>query len=387
MSDETIKNYKRHARAYHTAKALLATVVKWLFQFEPQPAPNLKGPYLVLGNHNADLDPALIQLSFRELLYFVASEHIFRVGLPSRLLVRYFDPISRLKGSADMSTVRDILRRLKDGKNICIFAEGNRSFNGITGQDVPPSIGKLVKLCKVPLVTYRFEGGYFTTPRWAYTMRRGRMVGYVVSVYTPDQLKEMSVDEINAAVAEDLFEDAYARQAIEKVRFKGKRLAEGLETALFICPKCQQIGTLKSRGSEFYCQCGLKGTYDEYGYLHDAPYTTIAEWDNWQNEQLVHMAVHLKGDELAFGDDTVRLIRVLEDHKTEQVHSGALAMYRDRIVVGERTFALADISDMALYGRGNIAFTSQNQNYVITSKASFCGRKYLELYNKLASTR
>lgn len=387
MTEQTEKDYRRHAKAYGFIKPLAAPILKRLFKFESQPAPDLKGPYLVYANHNADLDPVLVQISFKDVLYFVASEHIFRVGLPSRLLVYLFDPISRLKGSTDLSTVRDIMRRLKDGKRVCIFAEGNRSFNGLTGP-IPSSIGKLAKSCKVPLVTYKFEGGYFTTPRWAYTMRRGRMRGYVVNVYTVDQLKEMDADEVNAAIKADLFEDAYARQTTEKVQFKGKRLAEGLETALFICPECEQIGTLRSQGNEYFCACGLRTTYDEFGYLRGGPYTTITEWDAWQQDKLATLASAL-GQEPAFTDADVRLSSIQGNHQVEPVAGGVgpLAMYRDKLVCGTLTFGIDGISDMALYGRGNIAFTSQGQHYTIRAGRSFCGRKYLELYNQLKITR
>jgi 1-acyl-sn-glycerol-3-phosphate acyltransferase len=387
MSEVQTRNYRRHARVYRVAKRLLMPFLKWLFKLEAEPVPHLEAPYLVYANHNTDLDAAFVQCSFDEVLYFVASEHIFRVKFASRLLTYLFDPISRLKGSTDMSTVREVMRRLRDGKSVCIFAEGNRSFNGLTGP-IPPSVGKLVKACKVPLVTYRFEGGYFTTPRWAYTIRRGRMRGYVVNVYNMEKLTNMSVDDVNDAINRDLFEDAYARQAMEMIPFKGKRLAEGLETALFICPQCQQIGTLQSKNNEFYCSCGLKATYDEYGYLSGAPYSTVTEWDTWQSQQLAKVAEDLR-DEPAFVDGNVKLNLIMGNHRGELVEegSGTLAMYRDKMVCGTITFAVDDISDMALYGRGNIALTHQGKNYTITGGRAFCGRKYLELYHLLRTTR
>lgn len=384
---DTLKNHKRHMRAYRIIKALVSPFFKWLFRIRSQPAPEIQGPCLVLANHNSDLDSVLIHFSFQGLLYFVASEHVFRAGLASRLLKRYFDPISRLKGSTDIKTAREVMRRLKQGMNVCIFAEGNRSFNGLTCP-IPPSIGRLAQACGVPLITYKFEGGYFTTPRWAYTLRRGRMRGYVVQVYSPEQLKSMSAQEVNAAIAADLFEDAYARQATEKVRFQGKRLAEGLETALFLCPQCEGIGTLHSRGNALFCDCGLKAVYDEWGYLSGAAYSTVTQWDAWQHEKLARLAAAL-GDAPAFEDSGVMLARVYAGHKSENLSSGssALAMYRDRIVCGTLAFPLHDISNMALYGRGNIAFTCGGEHYEIRSDASFCGRKYLELYHQLQMQR
>lgn len=387
MTADRIRDHRRHLRFHAIIKPIVAPFFKWLFKLEVQPAPELQSPYLVYANHNGDFDPVFVQLGFKDMLYFVASEHIFRVGLVSRLMVYLLDPIPRLKGSTDMGTVREVLRRLKDGKNICIFAEGNRSFNGLTGH-IAPSIGKLAKACKVPLVTYKIEGGYFTTPRWAYTLRRGKMKGYVANVYTPEQLAAMSADQVNEAIKEDLFEDAYARQGRERIPFKGKRLAEGLETALFICPKCEQIGNLKSQGSEFACSCGMRATYDEYGYLHGAPYSTITEWDAWQQGKLSELAEKL-GDEPAFADSGASLSIIQDNHRSERVPEGegTIAMYRDGIVCGRLRFPIEEISDMALYGRGNIAFTSQGKHYTISAGRSFCGRKYLELYNQLKPTR
>lgn len=59
------------------------------------------GPMLIVANHNADLDPVFLSMAFREHMYFVASEHIFRWGLWSKLIVALFDPISRSKGMTD----------------------------------------------------------------------------------------------------------------------------------------------------------------------------------------------------------------------------------------------------------------------------------------------
>ncbi len=375
------KIYRRHMRAYRILKPLIAPFFRWRFNITALAAPDIQGACLVVANHNADLDAVLIHLSFKDLLYFVASEHIFRAGLATELLKRYFAPISRLKGGTDMSTVVETLRRLRAGKKVCIFAEGNRSFNGLT-YPIPSSTGKLAKLSGVPLVTYKFEGGYLTTPRWANTLRRGAMRGYTVNVYSPEQLKTMSDEQVNAAIAGDLHEDAYARQSLDKTAFKGKRLAQGLERALFICPSCEQIGTLHSRNNEFYCDCGLHCVYDELGYLSGSPYSTVTAWDAWQDQKLSTLAANL-GEAPAFEDQHVQLLTVDSQHKSKVLHEGPAAMYRDRIRIGNLALPMSDISDMAVYGKANVAFTYQGEHYELLSAPPFCGRKYLELYQKI----
>ena len=147
------------------------------------------------------------------------------------------------------------------------------------------------------------------------------MRGYAVNVYSPESLREMSDDEVNAAIAGDLHEDAYARQGVEKTRFSGKRLAVGLERSLFICPACERVGTLRGRGNEFACDCGLRAVYDEYGYLNGAPYATVTLWDAWQREMLKSIAGSLE-EAPAFQDPAVHLYQVTDHHTSKPIADG-----------------------------------------------------------------
>lgn len=376
------KDRARHLRAFRVLCFLIRPLFLRMFRYTPVRVTGIKGPFLVLANHNADLDPVLVSLAFDEQMYFVASEHIFRKGFLSKLLVRYLDPISRLKGGTEASAAMEMLRRLKRGYNICVFAEGDRSFNGLTFP-IPPATGKLAKAANVPVITYKLEGGYFTTPRWGKKMRRGKMLGYTVNVYEPATLKGMSADEVNRAIAQDLFEDAYARQEHEPVRFRGKDRAEWLEMALYLCPRCQRTGTLHSRKNKLFCDCGLHAEFSEYGCLEgDTPYRTATEWDAWQTEKLKEVAAEQSGDAV-FADENVRLVRVLSGHGEQLAAQGRLTMYRDRIECGGVTLLLCDISAMAVYGKNNVTFTHKDGHFELLAKPPFCGRKYLELYGIL----
>ena len=107
--------------------------------------------------------------------------------------------------------MKEILAKLRDGRNVALFPEGNRSFNGLSG-DFPPATGKLVKKSGATLVTYRLHGGYLTTPRWSTSLRKGKLWGEIAGIYSPEKLKAMTEDEVNRAIRHDLFVDAYADQ-------------------------------------------------------------------------------------------------------------------------------------------------------------------------------
>jgi len=96
----------RHKRIYKFVVPLLKPIWRMLFNFEPVKALKLDQQYIVLSNHNMDMDPVSIAQSFSDRhMYFVASEHIFTKGFLSRLLIWAADPIPRLKGSTATATV------------------------------------------------------------------------------------------------------------------------------------------------------------------------------------------------------------------------------------------------------------------------------------------
>ena len=208
----------------------------------------------------------MVGLAFPDQMYYVASEHIFRWGFISKLINFLVAPIPRVKAITEIQTVINILKRLKAGANVCMFAEGNRSFSGETGV-VHPATGKLVKKSGVSLITFRLDGGYFTSPRWSKTLRKGMMKGRMIKEYTPEELKTMTADEVYSAIKSDLYVNAYEEQEKDPVEYTGDKLAENLETALYWCPKCESIATLKSKGDRLFCECGLDLKYDTYGYL------------------------------------------------------------------------------------------------------------------------
>ena len=77
-------------------------------------------------------------------MYFVGSEHISRWKFFYKLIRFIFAPIMRYKGSVASQTVLEVLRKTRSGENVCIFAEGNRSWDGLTNP-ILPSTGKMAK--------------------------------------------------------------------------------------------------------------------------------------------------------------------------------------------------------------------------------------------------
>ena len=342
----------------------------------------VEGPVLLIPNHCNAWDPLLVAMSLKEKqLYFVASEHIFRLGAVSRLLEWLVAPIPRRKASAGTDTVKACLRQLRAGHSICLFAEGEQCWDG-RNNPVFPATGKLVKASGATLVTYRLEGAYLSKPRWAKGVRRGRVHGHPVNIYPPALLKTMSAEEINAAIERDTREDAWERQKAWQQPYRGKRLAEGMERALYLCPRCRRIGTLQTRNDRIFCGCGLALRYTELGYFSPAePFATLADWEDWQ-KQALHSRDFLRDGEALFSDRDALLTRIGPGHEEQTLGRGELTQYADRLCCAGRSFPLREIRNMAPVQTYLLLFSFHDEYYQIRSDNGANLRKYLEIWKE-----
>ena len=207
-----------------------------------------------------------------------------------------------------------------------------------------------------------------------------------MNVYTPQQLRKMSVEEINEAINRDLYVDAYAVQREAMVAYRGKRPAESLESVLCICPKCGKLGHMKSENDMFRClDCGYEVRYDEYGFFRggDVVFDSVTDWDKFQTSKLQAMADSAGENELIFSDSDMELISVSADHKSRKLGTGSIALYRDRFECCGKVFPIEDISGFALHGPVAVNFSHGDRSYELKPKAVACTRKYQTVIHHL----
>ena len=336
------------------------SVAKLKLGYKYKKAKDLPENYIVLSNHVTDYDPILVGLSFNPQMYYVASEHITRWGWIYKALHFVFEPIIRYKATVAASTVMDILRKVRKGGNVCIFAEGVRTWDGVTAP-VVPATAQLVKSARCGLVTYRIEGGYFASPNWASSKntRRGRLYGAPVGIYTKEDLAKMSVEEIDDIIKRDLHEDAYARQKQDMLPYRGKKLAEGMESLIFLCPHCRAHGTLTSQKDTVTCSsCGKSFTYDKYGMLHGIDYKTVYDLNQWQRTELAKDVEN----NVCYTAPNASLFTI-EGHDLKTVCEGDAQITNEAITIGNVTIPLSTVSDMGMHGRRTLIFSTTDNYY------------------------
>lgn len=373
-----MKNSNRHNRILNRILAFLLTpFLKGIFHFRFAKQ-RLSGPTLVVCNHVTNFDPLLVSICFpKDHMHFVASEHLFRLGWVSRFLKYVFDPIPRRKATSGADTAMACLRKLRQGRSVCIFAEGECTWDGVTAPIVP-STGRLARMSGATLMTCCLEGAYLTAPRWGKGIRRGKMRLRTVGIYSPETLKEMDGDQIEALIQRDIHTDIWQQQRSEPVAYRHRRRAENLQTVLYICPACRRTGTLDSRRKHLFCACGEKWEFTPFGNFAPAqPFENIAEWDAWQCQEL---ARQFAAGTLTLRDENVTVSRLEADHQQTDLPSAALILEKDVLRCGDLQWKLTDIDDLALVLSRSLLLSIGSEYYQLKAAESCSLRKYLVVW-------
>ncbi|MBO4844845.1 MAG: 1-acyl-sn-glycerol-3-phosphate acyltransferase [Lachnospiraceae bacterium] len=371
------KAYSSYDRYYRLVRKTICRYLVGKASFTGEVIPNDLGPMFILCNHNTDFDFLLVSSVSETPLDFVATETMLRMGAVSKIAARKFKPILHDKGSSGTGTLKQIVSRIKDGRSVLLFPEGNRSFDGKTGE-FSTAIGKIAKMVGATLVLYRLDGGYFTTPRWGKGLRKGKMSGKVTAVLSPKELAGTPAERLQSLIRERLMTDAYEEQKENPVPFRSRVKAEYLESLFFICPECKKTGTLSSKKDTLSCSCGYKLIMDEYGYLSDDDNVkhTITELFDDQKKYLAQIKENSSNEPL--WTDQVQLSKLTFDHRIVEEKPATLFAFKDHIMINSEKLCHDQIVSIDIVQRNRLIIHVSNSDvrYEFTGKETFNAVKY-----------
>lgn len=322
-----------------------------------------KGPNLILANHVTNVDFLfLIAMARCELMQFVLAENITRNKLFKGFLKFISDPVIHIKGSNAISTIREMNERFKYGQSVLLFPEGNTTFDGCTAY-VGDSTSKLVKLSKANLVMVKITGGYLSRPRWGIGLRKGK-INIESACVMADEIKRMSVMEITDTINRNLYTDAYEENKTGDNVYIGKKPCLGIERAMYQCPVCQKIGTLKSSALHVTCECGYQERMDEHGYLVDgnSEAHSVKEYVTSQKEYInnrIIKAKENKSHELLFADD-VQITDITDRKNKRNFGQLKIYVYTDGVTFGNNDGIMSEMR-MNLNAIRNITIFKANR--------------------------
>ncbi len=121
------------------------------------------GGALFVSNHSSFFDPPAMACASNRMLDFLARKSLFNNPLFSKA-IRNLNAIPVDQENPDMSGLKTIISRLRNGRIVVLFPEGSRTWDGelLPGQ---PGIGLVIEKAGVPVIPARFFGMHEAWPR------------------------------------------------------------------------------------------------------------------------------------------------------------------------------------------------------------------------------
>ena len=249
----------------------------------------LEPPYIIFSNHQAFIDFELSAM----VTYPRKVNNVVNIDGYHMMpwLLTWIGSICTRKFTNDIHLVKSIRRVVQNGDILCLYPEARYTPIGTTSF-LPDSLGRLVKMNKVPLVVVTHHGNHLYSPFWAYKNKRKVPMKTVFrQVLTAKQVEEMSVDEINAVIRKAMEYDEYRYQLEAGIRITEPFRAEGLQKVLYQCPHCGTEFQMGTQGAEIFCKaCGKRWFLEENGQLRaltgETEFPHIPDWFAWERSQV-----------------------------------------------------------------------------------------------------
>ena len=246
-------------------------------------------PCLILMNHSSFTDMKLAYGIFYPRKLGIVTSVDAMTGILGKLM-RLLGCTPTHKYVSDMSLIKDITYMLKENKtSVLMYPEAGYSFDGCA-TTLPKRMGVLMKRLGVPVVTVITQGAFHRDPLYnMLQIRDVKVSAHVKCIATAEELKEKSVEELDALLAEAFSFDNFAWQRDNKVSIDAPFRADGLQRILYKCPHCGNENQMEGKGIHLTCHaCGKQWTMDQYGQLSadsgDTEYPHIPDWYNWQRD-------------------------------------------------------------------------------------------------------
>ncbi len=247
-------------------------------------------PCLVLMNHSCFLDLMIVSNILKKRPFNIICTSDAFVG--KELLMRLIGCIPTQKFVTDVRLIQDMEYALKTLKtSVLMYPEASYSFDG-TATPLPRKMGVLLKKLDVPVVMVTTQGAFARQPLYnGLRKRKVKVKAKVECLFTREELKQMSVQQLSDKLDEAFTFDGFAWQRENGVQISSPDRAEGLSRILYQCAHCGVEGQMRASGTQIRCNhCGKTYTLLPNGSLQalegETAFSHIPEWYAWERQQV-----------------------------------------------------------------------------------------------------
>lgn len=153
----------------------------------------LRNGVLLVCNHQSFLDPVLATYGLNRECHYMARDSLFHNAF-FRRLIESLNAFPIKRGSADLSAIRESMRRLKQGALLTAFPESTRTPDGRVYAMQAGAV-LIARKAGVPIVPTMILGAFEAWPRQALLPRSAPIIVAYGPPLTPEALTSMSDQE------------------------------------------------------------------------------------------------------------------------------------------------------------------------------------------------
>ncbi len=250
-----------------------------------------KGPFVIIANHQAQLDFVNLIGITSTPMSFVISDSFYNT-LPVKGILTRLDVIPKQQFQTTVSDLKRMKHAIEDGKVLVIYPAGLMCEDGLS-TPIPAATYQFLKWIRADIYMARTDGTYFAMPKWARGMRPGRTYLDVYRLFSGEEIARMDVEEVRNRAEGALLFDAYREQERLRIKYYDNDNLEGLENVLYMCPNCGAEFTVRVRDRKvIYCEsCGYEQVSDKYAFLHNQSgvgreVRYVSDWSRWIYDEL-----------------------------------------------------------------------------------------------------
>ena len=283
-----------------------------------------KGPCFLIWNHQSRRDHAFLTLATYPRRLSIVCEYtsFFREHLhwPFKMM----KILPKKVFCNDLVGVRAIRDIIKQGGCVAFSPEGTSSIFG-DNQPIVPGTGRFLQAFNVPVYSMALKGSYLTNNKVSSDDRIGHVFGTLKLLFSPEDLKKMTPQEIDDRINEEFHHDDYKWNKTAHIAYKAKLgITKGLSDICYKCPKCGHEFTMVSGGDEIKCtHCGNGAKMDEYYDFHPFDDTCIipdtpSDWVHNERQDVIN---EIRKDKNYSWTFHVKLGYLPKDHYVDKEHT------------------------------------------------------------------
>jgi 1-acyl-sn-glycerol-3-phosphate acyltransferase len=157
-----------------------------------------RGGVILACNHQSFYDPVLATVNLSRESAYMARDTLF-INRYFGWIIRSLNAIPIKRGQADVTSLKEMLRRLRDNFVVVIFPEETRTIDGRV-RSMKPGTVLIARKARATIVPVCIEGAYEAWPRTRLLPGPGRVTVAYGEPITLEQMKGRSDEEVIAEI-------------------------------------------------------------------------------------------------------------------------------------------------------------------------------------------